>query len=139
MKDKPDVMILPPGPLQVERMPDGKRRLLRPLNLKILDDDCCIPVGFVTDYSSWPRLLPGPRFQKVDVAGVVHDWCFQHATLGWGGREIGYVEANRIWYIVARAGSDPGSRASWFWGWAGRIGLFVGSWPVWLKYRRRDS
>ena len=139
MKDKPDVMMLPPGPLQVERLPDGKRRLLRALNLQILADKVHIPVGFVTDFSSWPRLFPGPRFQKVDIAGVVHDWCFQHATLGWKGRPIGYAEANRIWYIVARSGSDPGARASWFWGNVGWLGLTVGSWPVWIRLRRRDS
>ena len=130
------VKMLPPGPLQTERLPDGRRRLLRPLRLEIGGELAEIPTSFVTDYSSWPRFLPGPSFKRVDVAGVVHDWCFQHATLGEGGREIGYVESNRIWYVVARAGQEDAA-AGWFWGWCGRIGLFCGAWGVWLRYRWR--
>ena len=133
------VELLPPGRLQVERMPDGRRRLLRDLNLKILDEKLSIPGNFETDYSSWPRYLPGPSFKRIDIAGVVHDALFRWATWGTGGRPVTYSEANRVWQLVARAGDHRESRASWFWAWAGRIGLFVASWPVWWKYKAMRS
>jgi hypothetical protein len=119
-------------------MSDGRRRLLRDLNLRIVDEELTVPENFETDYSSWPRLLPGPSFKRIDIAGVVHDALFQWGTWGIAGRPVTYAEANRVWYVVARAGDHPDARASWFWAWAGRIGLLVGSWLVWLKYRRRD-
>ena len=132
------VQLLPPGRLQVERMCDGRRCLLRDLNLKIEGEDLTIPGGFETDYSSWPRFLPGPSFKRIDVAGVVHDALFRWGTWGIGGRRVKYSEANRVWYLVARAGDHPDARASWFWAWVGRIGLCAGSWPFWLEYRSRD-
>ena len=132
------VQLLPPGRLQVERMWDGRRCLLRDLNLKIEGEDLTIPGGFETDYSSWPRFLPGPSFKRIDVAGVVHDALFRWGTWGIGGRRVRYSEANRVWYLVARAGDHPDARASWFWAWVGRIGLCAGSWPFWLEYRSRD-
>ena len=132
------VNLLPPGRLQVERMPDGRRRLLRDLNLQIEAQDLTIPEDFDTDYSSWPRFVPGPSFKRIDIAGLVHDALFRWGTWGVGGRPVTYSEANRMWFLVARAGDHPGARASWFWAWVGRIGLFLGSWPVWLKYRSQD-
>jgi len=132
------VKLLPPGPLQAERLPDGRRRLLRELRLEIGGEEVVIPKDFVTDFSSWPRCLPGPAMHRMDVAGVVHDYIFQTHRLGEGGRKVGYVEANRIWFDVARAGQEDAS-AGCFWGWAGRIGLFVGAWPTWLRYRRLDT
>lgn len=134
------VKMLPPGPLQTERLPDGRRRLLRDLNLEIGGEPLCVPKGFVTDYSSWPRCLPGPRFSRIDVAGVVHDALFWWGR--WGAepdaRPVSFVEANRTWHKVARAGQEE-SRAGWLSAWSGRIGLFLGSWPVWIKYRRQDG
>ena len=50
-----------PGPLQVERLADGRRRLLRALHYKVdgEDDLIKVPKGFVTDFSSDPIGLPG--------------------------------------------------------------------------------
>lgn len=124
------------GPLRVERMNDGRRRLLRRLDLLIGDELLSIPRDFITDYSSWPRLLPGPRFSRIDVAGIAHDFLFQLGTWGYEGRPVTFIEANRVWYHVARAGSNPAARAGFLSAWIGRAGLFVGSWPVWLRYRR---
>ncbi len=132
------VQLLAPGRLQVERMLDGRRRLLRDLNLTIEGDKLAVGANFETDYSSWPRFLPGPSFKRIDIAGLVHDALFRWGTWGIGGRPVTYSEANRVWHLVARAGDHPDARTSWFWAWVGRIGLFVGSWPFWLKYRRRD-
>ena len=92
------VEIHPPGRLQTEQLADGRRRLLRDLVLEIDGRSLTIPSGFVTDYSSWPRWLPGPRWSKIDTAGVAHDFLFK--TQAWSGRLVTYREANRIWYTV---------------------------------------
>jgi len=165
---KLSVVVKAPGPLRVERLSDGRRHLVRSLVLSIGGEDLRIPSGFVTDFSSWPRFLSfvlgfvaiglalfgaptysivavvailllslGPRFSRTDVAGVAHDFLFQLGKWGYDGRKVGFVEANRVWYAVARAGQD-GASAGFFWAWAGRIGLFLGSWPVWLRYRLSD-
>ena len=78
------------------------------------------------------------KTSDVDVAGVVHDALFQWGTWGVGGRAVKFFEANRVWYLVARAGDHPDARASWFWAWAGRIGLAF-SYRTWRKYRAGDS
>ena len=130
--------ILPPGALQVERMPDGRRKLLRPLILELDGEQIVIPSNFETDYSSWPRWLPGPNYSRVDLAGVVHDYCFKHATLGLGGREVGYVESNRVWYRIAKAGTSW-TKCPLLWALAGRAGLFVGAWWQWYRYRSQDA
>jgi hypothetical protein len=136
-----DVKLLSPGPLQVERLANGRRMLLRDLNLRIGERKLTIPAGFVTDFSSYPRWLPGPAFHRIDVAGVAHDLLFQ--TGRWGAAKdaprVNFIEANRVWYWVARAGKKKDSRASWFWAWIGRGGLAAFSWPIWLKYRAADD
>jgi len=134
------VELLPPGALQTERLPDGRRRLIRDLNLVIDGRNLTVPKDFVTDYSSWPRALPGPKFSRVDVAGVAHDALFRWQ--GWtpsGEPPISYVEANRVWFKVARHGTHHDAKANLFWAWTGRIGLFAASWPVWLKYKRQAT
>lgn len=135
------VEVLPPGALQVERLPNGRRKLLRPLMVEVDGDIIVVPTGFVTDYSSWPRFLPGPRFSKIDVAGVVHDALFRWGRIGESkdARKVGYVEANRIWYKVARAGSHDDAKASWLGAWLGRAGLFCGAWVTWMRYRRAGA
>lgn len=129
----------PPGRPHVEILADGRRRLLRKLMLRIDKKKLIIPRDFVTDYSSWPRILPGPAFHRIDVAGIVHDMLFQKGTWGNDGRPVSYVEANRIWFHVARAGSNPRARAGFFWAWVGRAGLFAFGWPTWLRYRRAEK
>lgn len=137
-----EVKILKPGPLWVERLHDGRRKLLRDFSIELCEGEACeiilIPGGFTTDYSSWPRCLPGPNYSRIDIAGIVHDYCFRYATLGLDGHPVTYVGANRYWYRIARAGCDE-TRVGWLWAWAGRIGLFLGAWPVWRRYRAQDS
>ena len=140
-------------PLLVERLETGRRKLVRDFVLWI-DEIVTIPAGFDTDFSSWPRFLPGPQYDKIDLAGVVHDYCCKYGTLGYGGRKIGYMESNRIWYRVARAGSKStwfnpvrkllglkvvkGTRLNIAWASLGWLGLIVGSWHTWNKYRKKN-
>ena len=87
------------GPLQVERMADGRRRLLRPLTYKVdgVDKPITVPAGFKTDFSSDPIGLLD--WSKVDVAGVVHDYLYQRPQeIGCRWRE------DVIWYKIARSG-----------------------------------
>ena len=69
-------MLDPPGPLQMERLPNGNRMLLRDLTVKLGDEtEIIVPGGFQTDFSSIPR--PARIFlhwSKVDIAAVVHDF-----------------------------------------------------------------
>jgi hypothetical protein len=119
------VSILPPGPLRTERLPDGRRRLLRDLVLEVEGLTHRIPAGTVTDYSSWPA-LPGPRWSKIDLAGVLHDWLYQTGSFS-------RREADRLWRIVARAGESHATRLGAWTGWVG-LRLFGGF--AWRRHAR---
>jgi hypothetical protein len=157
-------IILDPNPLQVERLPSGRRGLLRNYVFRIGNETLTIRKGFDTDYSSWPRWILGPAYHLIDLAGLGHDGLFRDNKMD-NGRRVGFVEANRIWYAIAR----KGHRYRWYlrlrnvWlrtlrligldvevpplpmstgigivtGWAGRIGLLF-SIVTWLRYRAAD-
>ena len=89
--------IVEPGSLQVERLPDGKRKLLRELKYEIDGETITVPLGFITDYSSVPfGLLP---WYKVDLAGVVHDWLYSKDQV-----EFRRLRADWIWFKISRSG-----------------------------------
>jgi hypothetical protein len=116
--------------LQTERREDGKRFLLRDLNLEIEGDPIRIPADTVTDFSSIPwfgRILV--RWSKVDIAGVVHDRYYQTGL-------ISRARADAIWRLVAVAGEH---RANAFQAWVGWFALRVGGWIAWRRYRRREK
>ena len=77
-----------------------------------------------------------PRFSKTDVAGVVHDFIWRHATLGSEGRPVGYFEGNKIWYYVARSGAHCQTRTFVIVAAIGFTGLTLFAWCAWYKYRR---
>jgi hypothetical protein len=82
------------GPLQTERMPDGRRRLLR---------DLVVEVVLV-------------RFSKVDIAGVVHDWLYQTGTTS-------RARADEVWRLLAQSGQQRANAFQAFTGWlALRVG-----------------
>ena len=67
--------------LQVAKLPDGQWRLLAPLRYQsaVLGRLVEVPTGFLTDFSSVPRLplaylLAGDTAHE---AAVVHDWLYQ--------------------------------------------------------------
>ena len=133
------VKILAPGLPQNEDTDDGREKLLRPFRLLIGGELFECDEGMTHDGSSWPRCAPGPRQARIKRAGIVHDVACQLGTFGCGGRKIGYMEANRLWYKVARAGDHKAVRAGPVWARVGRVGLFLGCWPTWLRYRRQDK
>ena len=133
------VEILPPGLPLNESLPSGRQRLTRDFKIEIDGELFWCPEGFEHDGSSWPRCLPGPRFSRILCAGICHDYAFRYATHGQGGRELSYVEANRIWYRVSLAGEHHDAKANKFWAWCGRIGLFCGGILTWRRYRKADA
>lgn len=114
-------------PLSTTRRPDGHRELNRDYKIEIDDVFYTISKGFVTDFSSYPwyaRLIV--RFDKVDIAGVVHDWLYCKG-------ELTRADADRIWRIVARAGKN---HANFLQVWLSWIGLRIGGWVTWRMYRQ---
>lgn len=125
----PTKSLLLSGPLQTERMKDGRRRLLRDLVIRIEGDDFTIPERTLTDYSSIPwygRFLV--RWSKVDIAGVVHDWLYQTG-------KTSRLRADKMWRLVAQAGDQ---RANAIQAWIGWAALRLGARSVWYCYRRCD-
>jgi hypothetical protein len=111
-------------------MEDGHRRLLRDLVIVVAGELFTVPKGTETDFSSIPwfgRLLV--RWSKVDIAGVVHDWLYQTGS-------ITRARADTIWRLVALAGEQ---NANAFQAWAAWLGLRLGGWIVWNRYRQRDA
>jgi Protein of unknown function (DUF1353) len=120
------------GPLQTERMADGKRKLLRILDMQIGEDLLSIENGFETDYSSIPwfgRFVV--RWSKVDVAGVVHDWLYINGMVG--DDIISRKFADRIWRITAASGSH---RANAVQAWICWMSLRIGGFLAWRRYRK---
>ena len=116
--------------MQTERREDGKRFLLRDLNLEIEGDPIRIPADTVTDFSSIPwygRILV--RWSKVDIAGVVHDWYYQTG-------DTSRARADAIWRLVAMAGTY---HANAFQAWVGWLALRVGGWIAWRRYRNQNK
>ena len=120
-----------PGPLQTERLSNGKRVLLRPLKVKLEDGTIyTVPEGFVTDFSSVPALArPLICWSKVDIAGVVHDylyWC-RHA-------DVTRRHADAVWRELAGAGTHSLSTPTKWLAWGG---LFLGGW--WSHRKARQA
>jgi len=133
--------LLAPGHLRVDVQDDGTRVLTRRLVADLEENlgfrkpakgvklspaattTVTVPVGFDTDYSSIPwglRNLMG-RFDKHDIAGVVHDYLYR----------IQYPKplADRAWRLLARAGKTHVNAAQGFFGyWGLRIGAFPAYW-----------
>ena len=138
------------GSLQTERLGNGKRRLLRDLVVEVDGERITVPADFVTDYSSIPRallivvlvavavsfqfgpvffltLLLIPRFPRVDIAGVVHDYGYQQGGSKWywdrTWRELAMAGEHRAWAIQAWS--------NWF------VGLVLFGWFSWWSHRRQ--
>ena len=112
-----------PGPLQIERLPNGNRKLIRNLVVK-LDDGTTItvPRGFETDFSSIPCVAQCfLHWSRVDIAGVVHDflyWCPQEG--------ISKERADAVWKELAGAGQHHANGLQRCCGFVG-LRLFGGS------------
>lgn len=117
-------------PLAVERLDNGKRRLLRELAVELRDGSVLrVPKGFITDYSSFPWFSRWiVRWSKVDIAGVIHDFLYQRNGIT---REM----ADAIWKEVAESGKKSANKVQSTLSW---VGLRLGGWWRWNKYRRNE-
>lgn len=89
-----------PGPLQVERLPDGRRKLLREFKYTVGKEPFCVPIDFEMNYSSVPwgfRWLV--HWTRVDIAGVVHDYLYSEHKL-----DYPRLRADWIWFRIALSG-----------------------------------
>ncbi len=122
--------------LRTERLANGKRELLADLTRQSCGATIVVPEGFPTDFSSipfWARFVV--RWSRVDVAGVVHDWCYDIGLTdpsGQPSREL----SDAIWRDIARRGE---SRANTFQAWVCWAGLRLGGWIAWNKHRAKDA
>jgi hypothetical protein len=133
------------GPLQVERLDNGRRKLLRDLVIDLGEDlglgdqkydgftlspdgdtIITVPKDFVTDFSSIPSLARSLyRFDSVDLAGCCHD----HSYYVGAPRDV----ADEIWRIVAMSGAKRVGKVRGRMGW---LALRIGGW---LAYRRHAN
>lgn len=93
--------------------------------------------GFITDFASVPRPLwmflpPTGSYGK---AAVLHDWLYRTATVTDGRkiRHIGRAEADSIFYEAMTV-----SEVGWFLRWLLWLGVRVGGWRPWNRYRYED-
>jgi len=116
--------------LSTTRLADGRRALNRDLVIQVDGVQLTVPGGFKTDLSSYPgftRILV--RFDRVDIAGVVHDWLY------YIGVPFERSEADATWRKVAMAGDH---HANAFQAWLSWAGLRVAGWWAWARHRNKD-
>ncbi|WP_417378440.1 DUF1353 domain-containing protein [Gimesia sp.] len=129
MNETDQKVLLVSGPLLAERLPDGSRRLLRFLEVKVRDAEIVVPAGFVSDFRSLPRviqILIDPA--RVDLAGVIHDRLYATG-------QFTRCETDTIWRLTARAGA---SRANLFQSWLGWLLIRLGSRFAWDRARKKS-
>ena len=122
--------------LRTERLADGTRELLAELTREARDVTIVVPKGFQTDYSSipfWARFVV--RWSKVDVAGVVHDWCY-HVGLQDESGKPSKALSDHIWRDIARGGE---SKANPLQAWVCWVGLRLDARQPWKEHRARDA
>lgn len=124
-------------PLRLEFQDDSRFRLTEPFEFRSdrLMAIFKVPVGFITDFASVPRVLwnvlpPTGRYGK---AAVIHDYLYQTRGLSsLPGREL-----------VSRADADNVLMEGMtvlgvgrFTRWAVYSGIRLGGWAAWDRYRR---
>ena len=122
--------------LRTERLENGDRVLLAPLERESCEAKIVVPEGFETDFSSvpfWARFVV--RWSRVDVAGVVHDWCY-HVGLRDESGKPSRALSDRVWRDIAQRGQ---SRANPVQAWLCWTGLWLGGWCAWNKSRAADA
>lgn len=136
------------GPLQVQRLDNGDRELLRDLvidlrvDLKLGEERCdglsiseaghtiiTVPAGFDTDFSSIPAFARWLfRFDSVDLAGCCHDWAYYVG--------VPRAPADEIWRLVAISGTRHVDTIRGRIGW---LALRLGGWAAYKSHAERRA
>lgn len=130
-------------PLQLEFIDGHLWRLLTPLEYHLGAPDgeevVIVPTGFFTDFASIPRGLWNlfPPTGKYGKAAVIHDFLYQQREIhgpGTGPRLCTRGEADAI-FKEAMGVLGVGA----FTRWTIYLGLRVGGWATWNKYREGEA
>lgn len=120
------------GALKTKRLPDGTRKLLRDLKVKVgAAEPIIVKKGFRTDYSSIPTSLQWTmHWSKVDVAGVVHDWLYANGKTV--QETMTRKETDDIWRAIALHGKHSVNRLQAALGWLALRWFGRGIWKRYL-------
>lgn len=126
------------GLAQLEDEEDGCRaKLLRTLTYTTCDGWTLeVPAGFTTDFASIPRIFSAviPTRGRYNRPAIVHDFLYQHAPADpTTGR---YCTQARADSILREACENCDVRLTQRW--AIYLGLRIGGWWTWWKYRHDD-
>ena len=114
-------------PLRTDRLPTGRREILRELIVCADGTDWVIPTGTKTDFSSIPAIGRSlVRWSRVDIAGVVHDWLYLTG-------QVSRARADRVWRLVAQKGQHS---ANSFQAWIAWMALRGYGGIAWAGHRR---
>ena len=83
--------------LLTELFENGRRRLMRDLEVETDGQRFVVPAGAETDSDSIPsfeRFIG--RWSKVDIAGVVHDWLYLFGWVAWYGHRSRHWAGSRL-------------------------------------------
>jgi hypothetical protein len=122
--------------LRTERLASGKRELLAELRRQSCGASVVVPKGFRTDFSSipfWARFVV--RWSRVDVAGVVHDWCYHLGLRDESGKPSRAL-SDKVWRDIAQRGD---SKANALQAWVCWTGLRLGGWIAWNRHRAEGA
>jgi hypothetical protein len=91
-----------------------------------------VPRGYRTDFASVPRipLIYGRYGGKAVLPAIVHDYIFEHNPHGWTRKQ-----ADAIFLEAMACENDPPWATTRF---AMYMGVRIGSWNAWRKYRAKD-
>lgn len=127
------------SPLQLEYLDGETWRVLAPFEYHLSDqygeEFVRIPVGFVTDFASVPRVLWNvlPPTGGYGKAAVIHDWLYQYRSIMRTGFLPRLVERAEADTILKDAMSVLGVR--WWTRWTIYSGVRLGGWKAWNAYR----
>lgn len=121
------------GSIQFEVIGGDKLRMTSSCVVHVLDREWTILPGDETDLSSFPGLgyLLYDPFEGA-AAGVWHD-------LRYVSGDCARSEADRGWRELAMAGHGEGTAMPAYKAWIGWLGLRVGGWVPWRRYRRTGA
>ena len=134
------------SPLKLEYLDGRSWRVTEPFAYHLGDPDgpesVQIPVGFVTDFASVPRLLWSifPPTGGYGKAAVIHDWLYQRRIVtcaisdGIVPRLVDRGEADAI-LNEAMGVLGVGRLTRWMI----RCGVRVGGWVAWRNYRQAEA